>query len=238
MAARLDPGREPPPRRGRRRSGRAAAPAARRGRSANARKSSSWFLCGQQVGRVEQERLAARGRPGQNRPWSTPWWTVRTRAGLEAVALDQLGADVVADRDHDPAVANRRAVDAAAVGELAAGEELRKRLVLEIVDRRRRRRPVEPGQHRAEREVDRVELGRPQRAPEPPRREGGAGEPRGPAEPAPAGGERGDDGRGQAAAGVRRRRGDEDAVLELARARERADELARERQRAAGGLDG
>jgi hypothetical protein len=77
--------------------------------------------------------------------------------GREPVALDQRAAGVLGNGDHDPGAADRPAVDDLPVGTLATAEELRVLLVQKVEDARYRERAVDPRQHHAEREVDRVE---------------------------------------------------------------------------------
>ena len=136
------------------------------------------------------------------------------RAGSTPSVLDEGIADVAADRDHDPAAPERGAVDAAAVRELAAREELGEGLVLEVVERRCRRRRLHHREHHADRKVDRVQLAQAQPPADVAGRGRGQSEPEEAAGPCAGGRELADDDRGEAASRVRRRPRHEGPVLE------------------------
>ena len=166
---------------------------------------------------VEQESARGGGRRAGSARGRRARWIARTRAGSRLEPLDQRLPGVLGDRDHDPALPDRPAVDAAPVGELGAREELREDLVLHVEHGRRGGRCVHRRQHHAEREVDRVQLAGGAR--------GAAGPGRAPASaiaamrPASTArrGTRGRRWSGSAAARVRRDRRHERVVLELAR---------------------
>ena len=147
--------------------------------------------------------------------------------GWNAEPLDDRLLDVLTDRDHEPALTDGGAVGDAAIRTLGAREELREKLVLDVQDRSRRGYAGPARDRERQREVERVEPGRIELAPD---RAGMDARQRHRIQPSRcrAGGTVRRDGASRHAVDcIRGDRGREHAVLEPADPRQRAHQLAR-----------